>query len=134
MRLYLARSSAHNMGKWSQYRHRGTVAPGATVLPPAFPLAPPADEDWDLQGNGDDTAAALLFSGTCPVGADGIRASFSLSTNTDPDIGQMVSGACSDALTSLPFSPSDQVNGWLRYLSGGVPVSDWSVVKQVTVP
>lgn len=116
------------MGRWSQARRRGTAVPP----PSSNSLSPPADEDWDLSATGADEAVGLLLSGTCPVGADGIRCSFSL--GIDPDIGQMVSGNCSDALTSLPFSPSDTVNAWMRYLLGGIPVSDWSLQKQVIVP
>lgn len=110
------------MGRWAQARRRGTAIPAV-----ASGLPPPSGDEWTASANPDNTVFAILNSGTCPVGADGIRASFSPDTNTDPNIGAQVSGNCSDALTSAPFSPGDNVNVWLRYILSGVPVSDWSV-------
>lgn len=117
------------MGRWAQARRRGTAVPAPT----GGSLAPPSGDEWTASANFDNTVGAFLNSGTCPVGADGIRASFSLDTNTNPDLGAQVSGACSDVLTSAPFSPGDNVNVWIRYLLGGIPVSDWSAPSLIGI-
>jgi hypothetical protein len=96
-------------------------------------MNPPTSEEWDLNSDGFSEGVAVLVGGVCPVGADGFRFACTTTPGTDPETSIQADATCANPAVIGGFEPEDTINGWIRWLSGSDPVSDWSEMKTVPI-